>query len=207
MRLIITEKNNSAQKIAEILSGGAATETKSFTIPVFKWSDSEGETSVVGTGGHGVERAFPEEKEYKQWKLDLIHGLVDAPLITRPTDGKKNVIRAVQKEAKAADSLVIATDFDREGELIGLESLEVALEVTPDLEPTVKRARYAALTKEEIESVGYEYMDVNEALERYNPEVLNDGWNTLPDGEKVYFISTPSAGLWATRAKLEERDV
>ena len=151
MRLIITEKNNSAQKIAEILSGGAATETKSFTIPVFKWSDSEGETSVVGTGGHGVERAFPEEKEYKQWKLDLIHGLVDAPLITRPTDGKKNVIRAVQKEAKAADSLVIATDFDREGELIGLESLEVALEVNPDLEPTVKRARYSALTKEEIE--------------------------------------------------------
>ena len=151
MRLIITEKNNSAQKIAEILSGGAATETKSFTIPVFKWSDSEGETSVVGTGGHGVERAFPEEKEFKQWKLDLIHGLVDAPLITRPTDGKKNVIRAVQKEAKAADSLVIATDFDREGELIGLESLEVALEVNPDLEPTVKRARYSALTKEEIE--------------------------------------------------------
>ena len=69
--------------------------------------------------------------------------------------------------------------------------------------------RYApgGLTKEEIESVGYEYMDVNEALERYNPDVMTDGWNTLPDGEKVYFISTPSAGLWATRAKLEERDV
>ena len=101
MRLIITEKNNSAQKIAEILSGGAAKETKSFTIPVFKWSDSEGETSVVGTGGHGVERAFPEEKEYKQWKLDLIHGLVDAPLITRPTDGKKNV--NVPKDKKPED--------------------------------------------------------------------------------------------------------
>ena len=77
MRLIITEKNNSAQKIAEILSGGAATETKSFTIPVFKWSDSEGETSVVGTGGHGVERAFPEEKEFKQWKLDDLVPLLD----------------------------------------------------------------------------------------------------------------------------------
>ena len=25
------------------------------------------------------------------------------------------------------------------------------------------------------------------------------------DGEKVFFISTPSAGLWATRARLEER--
>lgn len=151
MRLIITEKNNSAQKIAEILSGGSATETKSFTVPVFRWEDSDGETAVIGTGGHFVGREFPQEKEYKQWKLDLIPGLIDAPLETGPIDGKKNVIKAVQKEAKKADSLVIATDFDREGELIGLEALEVCLEVNPDLEPTLKRARYSALTKEEIE--------------------------------------------------------
>ena len=152
MRLIITEKNNSAQKIAEILSAGKATETKSFTVPVFRWTDGDdGETAVVGTGGHAVERAFPEGKEYKQWKLELIPGLIDAPLITRPTDGKKNVVKAVQKEAKSADTLVIATDFDREGELIGLEALETCLEVNPELEPTVKRARYSALTREEIE--------------------------------------------------------
>jgi len=151
MRLIITEKNNSAEKIADILSGGSSTENKSFTVPIFKWSDGEGDHAVVGTGGHMVERAFPEGKEYKQWKLDLIHGLVDAPLITRASDGKKNTIKAIQKEAKAADNLIIATDFDREGELIGLEALEVSLEVNPDLEPTMKRARYSALTKEEIE--------------------------------------------------------
>jgi DNA topoisomerase-1 len=151
MRLIITEKNNSAQKIAEILSNGAATEKKSFTVPVFRWEDADGETAVIGTGGHFVGREFPQEKEYKQWKLDLIPGLIDAPLETGPIDGKKNVIKAVQKEAKAADSLVIGTDFDREGELIGLEALEVCLEVNPDLEPTLKRARYSALTKEEIE--------------------------------------------------------
>ena len=151
MRLIITEKNNSAQKIAEILSDGSAKETKSFTVPVFRWEDSEGETAVIGTGGHFVGREFPQEKEYKQWKLDLIPGLIDAPLETGPIDGKKNVIKAVQKEAKAADSLVIGTDFDREGELIGLEALEVCLAVNPDLESTLKRARYSALTREEIE--------------------------------------------------------
>lgn len=151
MRLIITEKNNSAQKIAEILSNGAATEKKSFTVPVFRWEDGDGETAVIGTGGHFVGREFPDEKQYKQWKLDLIPGLIDAPLETGPIDGKKNVIRAVQKEAKQADSLVIGTDFDREGELIGLEALEVCLAVNPDLESTLKRARYSALTKEEIE--------------------------------------------------------
>ncbi|MGV8847525.1 lactate racemase domain-containing protein [Tessaracoccus sp.] len=61
------------------------------------------------------------------------------------------------------------------------------------------------LRKEEIESVGYQYMDLGEALERYDPALMQDGWNTMPDGEEVYYISTPSAGLWSTREKLEQR--
>jgi hypothetical protein len=39
-------------------------------------------------------------------------------------------------------------------------------------------------------------------MERYNPEKMKDGFNTMPDGEEVYFISTPSAGLWTTKDKL-----
>ena len=61
------------------------------------------------------------------------------------------------------------------------------------------------LSKEEIESVGYQYMDLAEALRRYDPAIMKDGWNTMPDGEEVYYISTPSAGLWSTREKLEQR--
>ena len=61
------------------------------------------------------------------------------------------------------------------------------------------------LSKEDIESVGYRYMDVEEALERYSPDVMKDGWNTMPDGEEVFYISTPSAGLWATEEKLTQR--
>ena len=62
-----------------------------------------------------------------------------------------------------------------------------------------------SLTREDIESVGYQYLDLDEALRRYDPEVLEDGWNTLPDGERIYFISTPSAGLWSTRDRLASR--
>ncbi|CAM3700927.1 lactate racemase domain-containing protein [Occultella aeris] len=61
------------------------------------------------------------------------------------------------------------------------------------------------LTKEDIESVGYGYLDLSEALARYDPAVMQDGWNTMPDGERVFYISTPSAGLWATREKLSQR--
>lgn len=61
------------------------------------------------------------------------------------------------------------------------------------------------LSREEIESVGYHYQDLEQAQRRYDPAVMNDGWNTMPDGERVFYISTPSAGLWSTREKLAER--
>jgi hypothetical protein len=32
---------------------------------------------------------------------------------------------------------------------------------------------------------------------------MAEGWNTMPDGEEVFYISTPSAGLWSTKAKLD----
>jgi hypothetical protein len=58
------------------------------------------------------------------------------------------------------------------------------------------------LTQKEIEGVGYQYADLKHVQERYAPEKMKEGWNTMPDGEEVFYISTPSAGLWATEAKL-----
>ena len=64
--------------------------------------------------------------------------------------------------------------------------------------------RYAPghLSKAEIEQVGYEYADLAEAERRYDPAKMREGLNTMPDGEEVYYISTPSAGLWSTEVKL-----
>jgi hypothetical protein len=58
------------------------------------------------------------------------------------------------------------------------------------------------LSREEIESVGYEYADLADAERRYDPKQLHDGWNTLPDGERVYYISNPALGLWAYEGRL-----
>lgn len=52
------------------------------------------------------------------------------------------------------------------------------------------------MSKKEIENVGFKYMDVNEALKIYNPDELKDGWQTMPDGEEIYFIRNPATGLW-----------
>lgn len=58
------------------------------------------------------------------------------------------------------------------------------------------------LLKEEIESVNFNYLDYHKAMEIYSPDKLRNGFNTMPDGEEIFFISTPSAGLWTTKEKL-----
>src|SRR5436190_20934285 len=156
MRLIVTEKNNSAEKIATFLSKGSATSDKTFKVPFYTWSDEQGDHRTIGLKGHVLGPAFPEG--YSNWQKTDLHDLIDAELIKEPTD--KNVVKAIRKVAKEADELVIATDFDREGELIGLEALEEMLDANPELgtrEETragtlrIERARYSALTREEIE--------------------------------------------------------
>ncbi|MFV1967515.1 MAG: hypothetical protein ACC628_18970, partial [Pirellulaceae bacterium] len=62
-----------------------------------------------------------------------------------------------------------------------------------------------ALSREEIESVGYDYADLEVMQQRYDPDQLIDGWNTMPDGERIFFVSNPALGLWAYRARLTER--
>ncbi len=61
------------------------------------------------------------------------------------------------------------------------------------------------VTREEIEQIGYRYADLNEMLARYPVEQLKEGFHTTADGERFFFIPTPSAGLWATREKLYNR--
>src|SRR5919108_646188 len=170
MRLIITEKNNSAKKIAEILSGGSAKDGASYKVPFYEWSDAEGEHTTIGLKGHVMNPAFPDD--YSNWQETDLHDLIDASLIKEPTD--KNVVKAIRKAAKGADQIVIATDFDREGELIGLEALEQVVEANPAAvgaaesdgevlppRPQIKRARYSALTKDEIERAFGELDDLS----------------------------------------------
>jgi nickel-dependent lactate racemase len=57
----------------------------------------------------------------------------------------------------------------------------------------------------EIESIGYQYADLKTMLARYPIDQLQEGFHTTADGERYFFIPTPSAGLWATRDKLYNR--
>ena len=59
------------------------------------------------------------------------------------------------------------------------------------------------LTQAEIESVNFKYADLKTMTQRYNPALLRDGWNRLPDGEQIFYISNPALGLWAYRGRFQ----
>ena len=55
------------------------------------------------------------------------------------------------------------------------------------------------LTQKEIESVYFKYADLDEMSVKYNSNNLEDGYNKMPDGEEIFFVSNPALGLWASK--------
>src|ERR687886_1920067 len=146
MRLIISEKANAAKKIAKFLAEGPVKDGKHRSIPhhTFTW---KGEECVsVGLKGHVLTLEYPEE--YSNWQKVEPSSLIDAEI--RKSVSEKGVAEAVRSLAKKAQKVVIATDFDREGELIGVDALSLAFEAAPRLVDHVERARFSALTKGEV---------------------------------------------------------
>lgn len=55
------------------------------------------------------------------------------------------------------------------------------------------------VSEEEIRQVKFDYMPYEEAIKLYDPAKLVDGYNTLPNGERIFYISNPALGLWARK--------
>ena len=52
------------------------------------------------------------------------------------------------------------------------------------------------LTEQEVTGASFAYMPYCKAVELYNPAALKDGFNTLANGEEIFYISNPALGLW-----------
>jgi len=59
------------------------------------------------------------------------------------------------------------------------------------------------ISREEIEAVNFKYADLRQMMERYDPQKLQNGFNSLADGEQIYFISNPSLGLWSFKDRFK----
>src|ERR671933_123479 len=160
MRLIISEKANAAKKIAQFLAEGPVKDSKHRSIPyhTFTWKDED--CVSVGLKGHVLHIEYPEE--YSNWQKVEPASVIDAEI--RKSVSEKCVAEAVRALAKKAGRVVIATDFDREGELIGVEALSLVFEANPKLVDHVERARFSALTKSEVVQAFDDLVEVSKEL-------------------------------------------
>ncbi len=156
--LVVAEKFNTALRIAVVLSDSRMKRARIGGTTVFRFDRPDGEYAVVGLRGHIVELDYP--KELAEWTLEGLPLLLSTPPLKRVTE--TGIVATLQDIVRQFDRVILATDFDREGELIGLECLELLQKVHPTIE--VRRARYSALTREEIERSFAQLADLDHAL-------------------------------------------
>lgn len=144
MKLVISEKEIAARRIAKILSGNGVKEEKVYGVPVLYIKYNGEDCAVMGLQGHVLKVDFPDE--FSNWfKVDPVH-LIDAPIDKVPIH--KKIIQALKKIAESTDQIIIATDYDREGELIGFDAWQLIEEKNKIAK--VKRARFSAITETDI---------------------------------------------------------
>ncbi|MFP4654849.1 MAG: DNA topoisomerase I [Methanohalobium sp.] len=146
MHLIIAEKHIAAKRIAAILAPKKPKKVRVSGVDTYEYKEDDDEKVVMGLSGHIVELDFP--KEYNNWQKVNAKDLIDAELITKPTQVK--IVAALKKLGKKADKVTIATDYDGEGELIGVEALEIIQKINQNI--PFDRVRYSAITEKEIKN-------------------------------------------------------
>ncbi len=156
MKLVICEKQIAAGRIASILSNGKAILKKAGKMPYYTFTKDGEEWIVLGLKGHIVNLDYPPE--FNRWKgispLDLIW-IEPYKRITN-----KAIADILKMFADKASEAIIATDFDREGELIGVEAIEILRKYNKNLK-NIKRARFSALTRSEIISAFSNLVDID----------------------------------------------
>ena len=147
MKLVICEKNISARRIAYILSDGKSKSSRVGNIPVYDFSKEGEPWRVIGLKGHIINLDFPAgfNKWNKITPADLIH--VDP--VKKVSE--KGIAAALKSLVDANPFLIVATDFDREGELIGVEVIDLLKEFNKEINQ-IKRAKFSAVTNYEIKN-------------------------------------------------------
>jgi DNA topoisomerase I len=145
--LVICEKPDAARSVAEALSSGVPETFMVGGVPAFRLQDAGGKRYVVCAAmGHlyGISDTVRDRRVYPA--LDLEWYPLGA-ISDKAGKALSNRIRAIQGLSSEASAFVNACDLDAEGETIGYNILRYAC---GGKEASALRARFSALTKEEV---------------------------------------------------------
>ncbi|PNX49130.1 MAG: DNA topoisomerase I [Thermoplasmata archaeon M11B2D] len=145
MKLVICEKNIAAKRIAFILSSGKVKSQYLGKIPVYSFTKDNEPWDIIGLKGHIINLDYPSG--FNQWAKIPPHKLIEVEPCKNVSE--KGIASALKTLVKATPFLIVATDFDREGELIGVEVVDLLKSYNPTINQ-IKRARYSAITPFEI---------------------------------------------------------
>ena len=98
--------------------------------------------------------------------------------------GRENVLKLVEENEDLKENLSVAAHLIH-GSSDGRFSITYCTEY---------------LSEDEVKGAAFNYMPYAEAVKKYNPSELKDGFNTLPDGEEIFYISNPALGLWSVKS-------
>ena len=145
--------------------------------------------------------------------------------------GNKSIYRTRMAMADGGELIVLAPGLQQFGEdeqidklirkygYIGTEKVLHAVKDNDDIKQNLSAAAHlihgssegrfkitycpGKITREQIESVNFEYAELEMMTKRYNPDRMTDGFNAV-DGEQIYFISNPAIGLWSFKDRFKD---
>lgn len=148
--LIITEKPNASKMVADALADGKAVKKAMNSAPYYELKHNGKPIVVACAVGHLYGLAEKEKKKgFKYPTFDI--QWVPTSEMSKGAEYSKKYLSAIKKLAKDADSFTIATDYDVEGEVIGLNIVRFACK-----QKDARRMKFSTLTKPDLEKA-YEH--------------------------------------------------
>jgi len=143
MELIITEKPKAAQKIAEALADGKPIKESVNGVPYYKVTHGKDDLLIGCAVGHLYILA---EKNGNSWKYPVFD-VEWKPIyeINKKAGFSKKYLDVIKKLSKQAKTFTIATDYDIEGEVIGLNVLRFGCQ-----QKDAARMKFSTLTKPDL---------------------------------------------------------
>ena len=166
--LIICEKPAAAKKIAESLADGKAIKENNQGVPFYKLTHNNKDIVVACAVGHlfGL-----SEKEKKGWAFPVFD-IEWKPVAetSKKSAFTKKYLNTIKKLAKDANSFTVATDYDVEGEVIGLNVIRYACK-----QKDSNRMKFSTLTKPDL-------------IEAYEHKKSHIDWGQAESGETRHFL-------------------